>query len=82
MDTSMCFADLQDGDEFESNQYSCAQSKRYLRLSRTFERDIGGYANATEIRSGDPAFFESEDRVTLVPRLIESQEVTREQRVG
>jgi hypothetical protein len=65
-DTSMCFADLSSGDEFESDQYSCASSKRYLRLSALFREGINNYANAVEMRTGDPASFEPEDRVTLV----------------
>ena len=66
VDTSMCFADLCAGDEFDSNQYSCAASKRYLKLSLIFQQGIGSYANAVEMRTGDPALFEPEDRVTLV----------------
>jgi hypothetical protein len=66
IDTSMCFADLSGGDEFESNQYSCAASKRYLKLSVLFREGIGNYANAVEIHTGDPALFQPEDRVTLV----------------
>jgi hypothetical protein len=66
IDTSMCFADLSSGDEFESNQYSCADSKRYLKLSQLFQQGISNYANAVEISTGDPALFEPEDRVTLV----------------
>jgi hypothetical protein len=65
-DTSMCFSDLSSGDEFESNQYSCAASKRYLKLSPLFREGINNYANAVEIDTGDPASFEPEDRVTLV----------------
>jgi len=65
-DTSMCFADLSAGDEFESNQYSCADSKRYLKLSVFFREGIANYANAVEMKTGDPASFEPEDRVTLV----------------
>ena len=64
-DTSMCFADLSSGDEFESNQYSCADSKRYLKLSALFREGIHNYANAVEMLTGDPASFEPEDRVTL-----------------
>jgi hypothetical protein len=65
-DTSMYFADLASGDEFESNQYSCADSKRYLKLSALFQQGIDNYANAVEKQTGDPASFEPEDRVTLV----------------
>jgi hypothetical protein len=66
IDTSMCFADLSSGDEFDSNQYSCADSKRYLKLSALFQEGTRDYANAVEIRTGDPALFTPEDRVTLV----------------
>jgi hypothetical protein len=65
-DTSMCFADLSSGDEFESNQFSCADSKRYLKLSALFREGIANYANAVEMQTGDPTLFELEDRVTLV----------------
>ena len=63
---SMCFADLSSGDEFDSNEHSCAGSKRYLKLSLTFQKGIGHYANAVEMETGEPASFEPEDRVTLV----------------
>jgi hypothetical protein len=66
IDTSICFADLSSGDEFDSNQYSCADSKRYLKPSALFQEGTGDYANAVEIRTGDPAFFEPEGPVTLV----------------
>jgi hypothetical protein len=66
IDSSMCFADLSCGDEFESNQFSCADSKRYLKLSVLFREGIANYANAVEVPTGDPASFEPEDRVTLV----------------
>jgi hypothetical protein len=66
IDTSVFFADLSSGDEFESNQYCCANSKRYLKLSATFQNGIAGYANAVEMQNGDPALFEPEDGVTLI----------------
>jgi hypothetical protein len=65
-DTSMCFADLSCGDEFESNQFSCADSKRYLKLSALFREGIADYANAVEVATGDPALFEPQNPVTLV----------------
>jgi hypothetical protein len=65
-DTSMCLGDLSSGDEFESNQFSCAESKRYLKLSSLFREGIHDYANAVEMVTGDPASFEPEDRISLV----------------
>jgi hypothetical protein len=73
-DSSVCFADLSAGDQFDSNQYSCANSKRYLKLSYTFESGIGGYANAVEIGTGEPALFQPEDTVSLVGREVFADE--------
>jgi hypothetical protein len=68
---SMCFADLSSADEFDSNEHSCARSKRYVKLSVTFQNGIGHYANAVEMETGDPALFEPEDRVTLIRQASE-----------
>jgi len=54
---SMCFADLSIGDEFDSNEHSYGRSKRYLKLSVTFQSDIGHYGNAVEMQTGDSALF-------------------------
>jgi hypothetical protein len=65
-DLSMCFSDLSSGDEFDSNERTSGRSKRYLKLSLTFQNGIGHYANAVEVGTGDPTLFQPEDRVTLV----------------
>jgi hypothetical protein len=66
LDSSTCFGDLFPGDQFDSDKLACAGLKRYVRLSPTFEKGIGGYANAVELNTGEPALFQPEDRVTLV----------------
>ena len=83
-DTSMCFADLSAGDQFDSNEHSCGQSKRYLKLSPAFQTGISCYANAVEMQSGDPESFEPEHRVSLVQSSANLQEVAYGQtgRVG
>jgi hypothetical protein len=66
IDTSMCFADPSSGDEFESNQYSRASSKAYVKPSAIFREGIDNYANPIETETGGPALLELEERVTLV----------------
>jgi hypothetical protein len=77
-DTSMCFADVSSGDVFESNQFSCAESKRYLKLSALFRDGIANYANAVEMQTGDPALFEPDNRVTLVRSVRIGVRITHE----
>lgn len=73
----MCFDDLFPGDQFDSNEYSCNGSKRYVRLSLAFEKGIGEYANAVEIESGEPELFRPEDRVTRIEETSEREEMRR-----
>jgi len=67
LDTSMCFADLCVGDWFETNRYSDNGSKRYEKLSVDRGPTGAEAKNAVELVTGQSVWFESEDRVTLLP---------------